>query len=57
MRNKREKAGEMTPKEAEALKKENERQHAEGRQKLAAMRAENPEYLKGVNENTDSHGD
>jgi hypothetical protein len=46
---------EITPKEAERLRNEQAAEHAKAQQKLAAKRAENPEFLKGVNEGTGSH--
>ena len=47
---------EMTPQEAKRLRDEQAAEHAKAQQKLAERRAENPEYLRGVNPNTGSGG-
>ena len=54
MRNKKEKAGDLSPKEAEQLKKDLAADHAKAQETLARLRADNPEYLKGVGESTGS---
>jgi hypothetical protein len=47
---------ELTPQEAKKLRDEQAAEHAKAQQLLAAKRAENPEFLKGVNPSTGGGG-